>query len=429
MSVHFKVGVPILSKSWKPGGWHASRWEEVQTSDWLQTLANQLFAEVENADNMFLEIDKQYSKVLQLGPYRIVIVYPPLVDTMEITVVRPVKKMSMVDYNLSADLLDHIRNTAQGILVSWAPWEGKTTFAQALAEQYVADNKVVKTLESPRDLLVPDAVSQYSFTYASHDEVRNILLLSRPDNALYDEVRNAEDFVLYADLRLTWIWLVWVTHATKPVDSIQRFIGHVDMGSLPQVIDTVIFIKAWQVNEVLTITQVVKVPAGMNSQDLARPVLQVTSFLTKKILYEIYSFGEQIVVMELAKIKTAWGDNGMNPMQSFAAKYITILVEKNTGIHAKVTVLSDSEVNLEVDSYDMGALIGKWGENIMALEKKLGVKLNVRDIAEWWSKGKNMSDDDWIDDSEDNWNGDRNERYRPAPKPKYRSTRGAKRRR
>ena len=74
-----------------------------------------------------------------------------------------------------------------------------------MAEQYVADNKVVKTLESPRDLLVPDAVSQYSFTYASHDEVRNILLLSRPDNALYDEVRNAEDFVLYADLRLTGI--------------------------------------------------------------------------------------------------------------------------------------------------------------------------------------------------------------------------------
>jgi predicted PilT family ATPase len=33
------------------------------------------------------------------------------------------------------------------------------------------------------------------------------------------------------------------------------------MGSLPQVIDTVIFIKAGQVNEILTIEQVVKVPA------------------------------------------------------------------------------------------------------------------------------------------------------------------------
>jgi ATPase len=76
---------------------------------------------------------------------------------------------------------------------------------------------------------VPDAVSQYSFNYASHNEMRDILLLSRPDYAIYDEVRNAEDFVLYADLRLTGIGLVGVTHATKAVDSIQRFIGHVDM--------------------------------------------------------------------------------------------------------------------------------------------------------------------------------------------------------
>ena len=265
-------------------------------------MADSLLTEVGAHDGNFLEIDKQSSKVLQLGLYRVVIVYAPLVDTMEITVVRPVKKMSMGDYALSPELIDHIRNKAQGILVSGAPGEGKTTFAQALAEQYVLDNKIVKTLESPRDLLVPDAVSQYSFNYASHDEIRDILLLSRPDHAIYDEVRNAEDFILYADLRLTGIGLVGVTHATKPVDSIQRFIGHVDMGSLPQVIDTVIFIKAGTVSEVLTIEQVVKMPAGLQSQDLARPVLQVKSFATKKVHYEIYSFGEQIVVMDMDKI-------------------------------------------------------------------------------------------------------------------------------
>ncbi|MEI7477163.1 MAG: ATPase, T2SS/T4P/T4SS family [bacterium] len=274
-----------------------------RSKDDVMKLGDTLLAEVHADDNMFLEIDKPFSKVLQLGLYRVVIVYAPLVDTMEITAVRPVKKMSLADYALPADLLEHIRNKAQGILVSGAPGEGKTTFAQALAEQYVKDNKIVKTLESPRDLVVPDAVSQYSFNYASHDEMRDILLLSRPDHAIYDEVRNAEDFVLYADLRLTGIGLVGVTHATKPVDSIQRFIGHVDMGSLPQVIDTVIFIRAGQVSEVLTLEQVVKMPAGMASQDLARPVLQVSSFDTKKVLYEIYSFGEQIVVMELSKIK------------------------------------------------------------------------------------------------------------------------------
>jgi len=43
----------------------------------------------------------------------------------------------------------------------------------------------------------------------------------------------------------------------------------------------------------------VKVPEGMESEDLARPVIIVTSFLTKEVEYEIYTFGEQIVVMPL----------------------------------------------------------------------------------------------------------------------------------
>ncbi|MBP6910848.1 hypothetical protein KBC03_04645 [Patescibacteria group bacterium] len=47
---------------------------------------------------------------------------------------------------------------------------------------------------------------------------------------------------------------------------------------------------------------VVKVPHGMASEDLARPVIQISSFMTKKATHEIYSFGEQIVVMETAKV-------------------------------------------------------------------------------------------------------------------------------
>jgi ATPase len=38
----------------------------------------------------------------------------------------------------------------------------------------------------------------------------------------------------------------------------------------------------------------------MESDDLARPVIIVTSFLSKKVEYEIYTFGEQTIVMPLS---------------------------------------------------------------------------------------------------------------------------------
>lgn len=168
-----------------------------------------------------------------------------------------------------------------------------------MVDLYEDDDHVIKTIESPRDLLVSDDVVQYSFTYGSHEEIRDILLLSRPDYTVYDEVRNKHDFELYKDLRLTGIGLIGVIHATKPIDGIQRFIGNIELGIIPQVIDTVIYIDKGKIGEIYHLKLSVKVPDGMMSDDLARPVVQISSFFTKKPAYEIYTFGEQVVVMPL----------------------------------------------------------------------------------------------------------------------------------
>jgi ATPase len=53
------------------------------------------------------------------------------------------------------------------------------------------------------------------------------------------------------------------------------------------------------IQQIYRLELTVKVPEGMESEDLARPVIVVTSFLTKQVEYEIYTFGEQIVVMPL----------------------------------------------------------------------------------------------------------------------------------
>ena len=375
MSIHIKEWNPFLKKNWWPDGRNPVLSKDVMTKDMVSKLIDEIFKEIETRDDAILEIDRQMSKVIQLWPYRIVIVYPPLSDGLEITAVKPIKKLSLDDYDLGQDVLDLFKNSAKWILVSWAPGSWKTTFAQALVELYEQQNKIIKTIESPRDLMVPENVVQYSFTYGSHDEVRDILLLSRPDYTVYDEVRNTSDFELYKDMRLTWIWLIWVIHATRPVDSIQRFLGTIEMWIVPQVIDTVIFIDKWKIKEILQLNLTVKVPEWMESDDLARPVIQVSSFFDKQIVYEIYSFGEQIVVMPLGEeiqTKEKWWK-----LNHYAKLSIDNILKEILPC-SFISKVSGDTVQLFVPRSEKWAIVWKWWQNIQSIEDQLGLKINVQ---------------------------------------------------
>lgn len=384
MSLHLKANRPILRKKGKPGERNpVIDPNEIMSKEALLALIDELFREVETREDAFLEINRDLSKVLQVGPYRIVIVYAPLSDGIEMTVVRPVKKMTIEEYNLDPELFDLLRNKAQGILISGAPGSWKSTFAGALIDVYHQDNHIIKTIESPRDLMLNDDIVQYSFTYGSHDEVRDILLLSRPDYTIYDEVRNKPDFELYKDLRLTGIGLVGVIHATKPIDSIQRFIGSVEMGIIPQVIDTVLFIDKGNVAEVLQLELTAKVPDGMLSEELARPVIVVSSFLQKKPLYEIYTFGEQVVVMPIQT------DEKGNPKTSSKTQVVSEYAKE--GIQRKLSQalpcdfyiqIKGTELELYVPEYYKGKVIGKGGVGINGLEKEIWLRIHVKTFSE-----------------------------------------------
>jgi ATPase len=47
-----------------------------------------------------------------------VIVYPPLSDGLEMTIVKPIKTLTMEDYHLDPEIFNLLRNQAKGILVS-----------------------------------------------------------------------------------------------------------------------------------------------------------------------------------------------------------------------------------------------------------------------------------------------------------------------
>ena len=124
-----------------------------------------------------------------------------------------------------------------------------------------------------------------------------MLLLSRPDYTIFDEVRNHEDFRLFADLRLSGIGMLGVIHATASIDAIQRFVGRIDLGIIPNVLDTVLFVRNGKVEKAYSVSIQVKVPGGMIESDLARPVVVIHDFETGKLEYEIYSYGEETIVV------------------------------------------------------------------------------------------------------------------------------------
>ncbi len=308
MSVHLKAGIRPLAKKGRPGEWRlVPIRDEPLTDVELEEIADDIVERARRDPESFIELDEPGATVVQLRNYRIVIAKPPFSDRIEITAVRPITKLSIEDYELSEKLLERLRDKAAGILIAGAPGEGKTTFAQALAEWYASMGRIVKTMEKPRDLQVSEEITQYTALKGGSMELTgDILLLVRPDYTIFDEMRKTSDFKIYSDLRLAGgVGMIGVVHATKPIDAIQRFIGRVELGMIPQIVDTVIFIKAGRVAKVLTLEYLVKVPSGMKEEDLARPVIEVRDFETGELEYEIYTYGEEVSVVPVKKEEKA----------------------------------------------------------------------------------------------------------------------------
>ncbi|MBI2144769.1 Flp pilus assembly complex ATPase component TadA [Candidatus Woesearchaeota archaeon] len=373
MSVHLRENVVPKAKKGMPGNWTFVDIGPSQLArEEVKEMSREIIEEAGVRKDGFVEIERPGSTIVQLGAYRIVITRPPLSDGWEITAVRPVKKLSMDDYKLSDKLRHRIKEQAEGILIAGAPGMGKSTFAQALAEHYAEQGNIVKTVEAPRDLMLPDNITQYAISHATPQEIHDILLLSRPDYTVFDEMRNTADFQLFADLRLAGIGLAGVVHATNPIDAIQRFVGRIELGVIPQIVDTVIFIRNGFVGKVLSLKMTVKVPEGMTEADLARPVVVVNDFETGKLEYELYSYGEETVVIPVSSLARS-----KSPVQQFAASAIEAKMKEYVS-NAKVEMVSDSKCIVYVPENEIAKLIGKEGKNIASIEDRLGVGIDVQ---------------------------------------------------
>lgn len=379
MSVHLKENVPPLAKKGKPGNIRLTRIRSKPiTRGKMEYMAREIVERAKSDFKSFIEIEREGATVVQFREYRISIARPPFSDGVEITIVRPVAKVSIDSYRLPEKLIDRLTNSAKGILIAGPPGAGKTTFAQAVAEFYRDLGNIVKTMESPRDLQVGDDITQYAPLEKDMGKTADILLLVRPDYTIYDELRKTDDFRIFADMRLAGVGMIGVVHATRPIDAIQRIIGRVELGMIPSIVDTTIFINDGNVAAIYDIQLTVKVPSGMLEADLSRPVIEIRDFETGDLMHEIYTYGEQTIVMDVgpAKVKKT-------PIQKMAEREIIKEVKKRLPqSRVEVEMKSDRRATVWVDDEYIPKLIGKRGKSIDELENLIGISIGVESLEE-----------------------------------------------
>jgi ATPase len=371
MSVHLKKDNPPFAKKGRPGSFQLVKIEDNTLDEkYLELITTQILEATKISNAGTIEISKSGALVIQYGDYRIAITRPPFSESHEITIVHPIIKMTIDQYGVSPKLMSRFSNQAEGVIISGPPGSGKSTLASSIANFYAAQGNIVKTFESPRDLQVDKEITQYTKLEGSFENAADILLLVRPDYTIFDEVRQRNDFQVFADLRLAGVGMVGVVHANMPLDAVQRFIGKIELGMIPSVIDTVVFVNAGAISKVYDLELKVKVPTGMVEQDLARPVIEIRDFETGTLEYEIYTFGEENVIVPVSTTETKSG------IQQLAAEKIRETIRRFDP-NPQIEILSESSIKVKVSKESIPSLIGKGGSTINDLEKILHVHIDV----------------------------------------------------
>jgi ATPase len=143
---------------------------------------------------------------------------------------------------------------------------------------------------------------------------------------------------------------------------------------IPHIIDTIIFVKEGSIQKVYEVSLTVKVPMGMLEADLARPLVQVRDFETREIEYEIYTYGEENVVMPTSELKRT--TQSESTLKKLAESKIRDTIRRFDP-YADINLVSDNEVQLRVNKDVIARIIGKGGSTVTELEKILGMKIDI----------------------------------------------------
>ena len=381
----------------------------------LRALAQEILERAKRDPDGFIEVEKRGITVVQIGSMRIAIARRPFSDGMEITAVRPIVDVTLKDYAKADVIRTRLSGEKRGLIIAGAPGSGKTTLAQSVAT-YLADSGfVVKTMEAPRELQVPDHITQYTMLDGSMENTADVLMLVRPDFVIFDELRKTEDFKTFADIRLAGMGIVGVVHASDVRDALKRFSYRVDYGVLSQVINTIVFVKEGVITKIFDVGFTIKVPEGMGSEMNTRPVTTVTDYETGMLAYDVFRYDGETIIMPVIQVREQKTDSpaaasrsltgisaaplqqglrtpAPEPLQAregeprtglrLSEKEIQREIGRYTDGPVDVQMISDTKAVVYIDDKDVPAAIGKGGKNISAIVNKIGVGIDIKPNSE-----------------------------------------------
>ncbi|HJJ32207.1 MAG TPA: PINc/VapC family ATPase [Methanocorpusculum sp.] len=404
----------------------------------LRAISQECLERAKRHPDGFVEVELPGVTVSQIGSMRITTTRPPFSDGIEVTIVRPTREVSFESYNFAAALKDRLKESS-GMLVVGTPGSGKSTLEQNIATYLSSENYIVKTIESPRDLMVADRITQYTSLDGSISAAGEVLTLLRPDYVIFDEMRRSEELAVYADLRLSGIKVVGGLHAKSALDALIRLASLVDLNLIPQIVTTMVFVKTGDISEIYNVSIGFSVPKALEQigDPQIRPVVRLTNIITTEIVAEAFRYEGEVMVTpasglpEAPKIKTVesikaeavkaapvpvsapvveetieeeyaseeeaydydrqapavhsmptYEVTSDNPAWVVLEKEIQNEISRFTEGEIVVRVISDTKAAVYIEDNDVPAAIGKAGKNIAAVVSKVGVGIDVRPLSD-----------------------------------------------
>ena len=416
VSVTLKERMKPIAKKGEPGNMKLVPVHDVALSEYdLRQTAQEILERAKRDPEGYIEIERRGITVVQIGAMRISIARRPFTDGMEITAVRPVRECVLGDYN-RADLVKKSLDTGKpGLIVAGTPGSGKTTLVRSIALSLAQGGYKVSSMESPRDLQTPEGITQFTALDGSMAQTAAVLLMSRPDFVIFDEIRKDEDFRVFADMRLSGVGMVGVLDAADVLEALQRVLLRVEFGVAAMAVSTIVLIRDGNISGVYSLDYTIRQPSYMAESSETRPVITVTDMKNGSPVGEAFRYeGETVILpvgkgeaprpeqVEVVPIRVAKEEAevpapveapapepeipGENLAWKVAEREIQHEIGRFTDGPVKVRMLTDNKAVVYIDDRDVPAAIGKGGKNVAGIVNKLSIGIDIRPLSEFAEK-------------------------------------------